>query len=151
MPSRAFKDSSRRTIKYKVTNLPKHKKKCLNYKEKYLGSVIDGMAQTKTSIPHFIRSPKSLKEENFIQLHVVGALVLNVVLTSRVAFINFPNIHNDPNPTVIIIHKIISDWSGVLPVVLYLQLDNTCRENKNHVLLAYLCMLVQKKTLKKLI
>jgi len=32
----------------------KHKKKCLEEKDKYLGLVIDGMDQKKTMIPHFM-------------------------------------------------------------------------------------------------
>ena len=128
--------------------MAKHRKKCLEKKEKYLGLVIDGMDQKKTMLPHFMRPPKNLKEENFIQLHVVGALIFNGVMSSRI-FINFPNIHNDPNLTITIIQNIIETWQGELPPVLYLQLDNTSRENKNQVLLAYLNMLVQRKIFKK--
>lgn len=121
--------------------LAKHRKKCLEKKDKYLGLVIDGMDQKKTMLPHFMRPPKNLKEENFIQLHVVGALVFNGVMSSRI-FVNFPNIHNDPNLTITIIQHIIEEWKGELPPFLYLQLDNTSRENKNQVLLAYLNMLI---------
>lgn len=33
---------------------------------------------------------------------------------------------------------------GFLPKVLHLNLDNTCSTNKNHILLHYLCKLVEK-------
>ena len=56
-----------------------------------------------------------------------------------------PNIHNDANLTITIIHDVISHWSGNLPEVLYLQLDNTCRENKNQVVFGYLNMLVESR------
>lgn len=128
--------------------LAKHRKKCLDNKDQYLGLVIDGMDQKKTLLPHFLRPPKNLKEENFVQLHVVGALIFNGIMTSRV-FINFPNLHNDPNLTVTVIQKILTEWEGDLPGTLYVQLDNTARENKNQVLIAYLSMLVEKKVFKK--
>ena len=83
-----------------------------------------------------------------MQLHVVGGLIFNGVMTSRV-FINFPNLHNDPNLTVTVIQKILIEWEGELPSTLYVQLDNTPQENKNHVLIAYLSMLVEKKVFKK--
>ncbi|MCO5607618.1 hypothetical protein L7F22_061815 [Adiantum nelumboides] len=128
--------------------LAKHREKCLEKKDQYLGLVIDGMDQKKTLLPHFLRPPKNLKEENFVQLHVVGALIFNGVMTSRV-FINFPNLHNDPNLTVTVIQKILTEWEGALPRTLYVQLDNTAQENNNQVLMAYLSMLVEKKVFKK--
>ncbi|MCO5595791.1 hypothetical protein L7F22_049839 [Adiantum nelumboides] len=128
----------------KRQKLAKHRKKCLAKKDQYLGLVIDGMDQKKTLIPHFLRPPKNLNEENFVQLHVVGALIFNGVMISRV-FTNFPNLHNDPNLTVTVIQKILTEWEGALPSTLYVQLDNTARENKNQVLMAYLSMLVEKK------
>ena len=62
---------------------------------------------------------------------------------------NFYNIHNDRNLTITIFQDIIEKWQGELPPVLYFQLDNTSREIKNQVLLAYLNMLVQMKIFKK--
>ena len=54
-----------------------------------------------------------------------------------------PNIHNDANFTITIIHHVITHWSGNLPQVLYLHLDNTSRENKNQIVFGYLNMLVE--------
>ena len=59
------------------------------------------------------------------------------------------NIHNDANLTITIIHDVISHWSGNLLEVLYLQLDNTCRENKNQVVFGYLNMLVELRIFQK--
>ena len=90
------------------------------------------MDQKKTLLPHFVHTPKNLQEENFIQFHLVGCMVFNGKMLPRVYFTD-PNIHNDANLTITIIHDVISHWSGNLPEVLYLQLDNTCRENKNQI------------------
>lgn len=129
--------------------LASHRKKCKDKPEKYLGLVIDGMDQKKTRLPHFRRTPKSVDDVCFIQMHVVGCLIFNGDLKSQV-FLNYPNLHNDGNLIVTIIHRIIINWEGDLPPVLYLQLDNTTRENKNNLLFAYLNLLVKKKYSKRL-
>ena len=54
-----------------------------------------------------------------------------------------PNIHNDGNLKITIIHDVISHWGGNLPEILYLQLDNTCHENKKQIVFGYINMLVE--------
>jgi hypothetical protein len=48
--------------------LYKHRTKCYDAPNKYLGMIIDGMDQKKTLLPHFFHTPKNLQEENFILL-----------------------------------------------------------------------------------
>ena len=43
----------------------------------------------------------------------------------------------------------MSHWSSNLPEVLYLQVDNTCHENKNQVVFGYLNMLVELRVFEK--
>ncbi len=132
--------------------LAKHRKKCFSNPEKYIGVVIDGMDQKKTRLPHWPRTPKSVDESCLLQMHVVGCLVFHGELHSRV-FLNYPNLHNDGNLTITILQRVFNEWEGRpvrLPPVLYLQLDNTCRENKNNLLMAYLHMLVKNKVFKKI-
>ena len=100
------------------------------------------MNQKKTLLPHFVHTPKKLQKENFIQFHLVGCMVFNRKISPRVYF-TAPNIHNDGNMTITIIHDVCSHWGGNLPKILYLQLDNTCRENKNQIVFGYLNMLVE--------
>lgn len=125
--------------------LAKHRKKCFSNPDKYLGIVIDGMDQKKTRLPHWPRPPKSVDETCLIQMHVVGCLVFSGTLFSRV-FLNYPVLHNDGNLTITILQRVFHEWEdkpGGLPLVLYLQLDNTSRENKNNLLFAYLHMLIR--------
>ena len=75
-------------------------------------------------------------------------MVFNGKMLPRVYF-TAPNIHNDVNLTITIIHDVLSHWSGNFPEVLYLQLDNTCRENKNQVVFGYLNMLVELRIFQK--
>src|SRR5450759_3449135 len=117
-----------------------------------MGIVIDGMDQKKTRLPHCPRTPKSMDESCLLQMHVVGCLVFNKELHSRV-FLNYPNLHNDGNLTITILQRVLNEWEereGGLPPVLYLQLDNTSRENKNNLLMTYLHMLLRKKVFKKI-
>ena len=85
----------------------------------------------------------------FIAVHVVGCLVFNHRLRAKV-YLNYPNVHNDSNLTIHVIQDVLNEWEGDLPPVLYLQLDNTSRENKNKFLMAYLHMLVERGVFKKI-
>ena len=129
--------------------LAKHREKCYKNPEKYLGICIDGMDQKKTELPHFLRIPKNMDEKYFIAVHVVGCLVINGTLKSKV-FLNYPNIHNDSNLTIHAVQHVLNTWEGPLPPVLYVQLDNTSRENKNKFTMAYFNMLVEKGIFKKI-
>lgn len=129
--------------------LAKHRQKCYANPGKYLGICIDGMDQKKTELPHFLRCPKNMDEKYFIPIHVVGCHIFNSKLTAKV-FLTYPNIHNDVNLTIHVIQHILNTWVGVLPPILYVQLDNTSRENKNKFLMAYLYMLVEMKIFQKI-
>ena len=110
------------------------------------------MDQKKTRLPHWPRPPKSVNESCLLQIHVVGCLVFHATLHSRV-FLNYPSLHNDGNLVVTIMQRIFNEWEkklGGLPPVLYLQLDNTSRENKNNLLFTYLHMLLVKKVFRKI-
>src|SRR5450759_2709159 len=139
----------RKTQGVERKKLAKHRGKCYRRPEKYLGICIDGMDQKKTKLPHFLHCPKNMDEKYFIPIHVVGCLVINGTLKSKV-FLNYPNINNDSNLTVHAIQHILKTWEGPLPPVLYVQLDKTSRENKNKFMMAYLNMLVEKGIFKKI-
>jgi hypothetical protein len=108
------------------------------------------MAWTKRKHFYHIFSvhPKNLHEGNSIQVHLVGCIVFNGKMYPRVYF-TVPNIHNDANLTITIIHHVLSHWPGNLPQVLYLQLDNTSRENKYEIVFGYLCILVEMEIFQK--
>ena len=116
---------------------------------KVLGHLYRRDGPKKTELPHFLRCPKNMDEKYFIPIHVVGCLVINGTLKSKV-FLNYPNLHNDSNLTIHVIQHVLNQWEGPPPPVLYLQLDNTSRENKNKYVMAYLNMLVTKKIFKKI-
>ena len=111
--------------------------------------IIDGMDQKKTCLPHFQRLPKDIGDEWLVQIHLVGCLTYCQTIRPQV-FLTYPNIHNDPNLTVTVMHRVLQSWSGLLPPVLYVQLDNTARENKNSIVFGYLSMLVERGIFKKI-
>ena len=96
----------------------------------------------KNTFATFCLCAKEFEGGNFIHFHLVGCMVFNGQMSPRIYF-TAPNIHNDANFTITIIHHVITHWSNNLPQVLYLQLDNTRRENKNQIVFGYLNMLVE--------
>ena len=126
-----------------------HRQKALQSPERYMCLIIDGMDQKKTCLPHFRRLPKDIGDECLVQMHLVGCLSHCQTIKPSV-FITYPNIHNDPNLTVTVMQRVLQTWQGILPPVLYVQLDNTARENKNSTVFGYLSMLVDRGILKKI-
>ncbi|KAL3688646.1 hypothetical protein R1sor_014955 [Riccia sorocarpa] len=110
---------------------------------------IDGMDQKKTALPHFSKQPKSVDGAALVGMHLVGAMIFHCKLRTR-AFLTYNNLKSDSNLTITVLQKILLEWEGILTPTLYLQLDNTVRENKNNILFAYLAMLLEKKMFKKI-
>ncbi|KAL3688455.1 hypothetical protein R1sor_014764 [Riccia sorocarpa] len=110
---------------------------------------IDGMDQKKTALPHFARQPKSVDGAALVGVHLVGAMIFHGKLQTR-AFLTYNNLKSDSNLTITVLQKVLLAWEGTLPPILYLQLDNTVRENKNIFLFAYLSMLLEKKVFTKI-
>ncbi|KAL3679738.1 hypothetical protein R1sor_022694 [Riccia sorocarpa] len=110
---------------------------------------IDGMDQKRTALPHFAKQPKSVDGAALVGVHLVGAMIFHGKLQTR-AFLTYNNLKSASNLTIIVLQKILLEWEGTLPPTLYLQLDNTVRENKNNILFAYLAMLLEKKVFTKI-
>ncbi|KAL3701797.1 hypothetical protein R1sor_019819 [Riccia sorocarpa] len=109
---------------------------------------VDSMDQKKTALPHFSKQPKSADGAALEGVHLVGAMIFHGKLRTR-AFLTYNNLKSDSNLTITVLQKILLEWEGILPPTLYLQLDNTVRENKNNILFAYLAMLLEKKVFTK--
>ena len=125
-----------------------HRDKALKSPGHYMCLMIDGMDQKKTCLPHFAHLPKDISEDCLVQMHLVCCLSYNRMVKPFV-FLTYPNVHNDPNLTITILHKVLHSWDGLLSLILYLQLDNTATENKNSSVFGYLSMLVHQHVFKK--
>ena len=73
------------------------------------------MDQKKTCLPHLKRLPKDLNDECLVQMHLVGCLVYNGTVKPHV-FITYPNVHNEPNLTIIVIQRVLMNWGYPLPL-----------------------------------
>ncbi|XP_066302145.1 uncharacterized protein [Branchiostoma lanceolatum] len=130
----------------------KHIRKAQDQPQKYISIILDGMDQKKTAIPHYAEKTKD-DGQHQLGTHVTGAIAHS--LNKAYAAIDLQNISHDANLTVTVLMKILQDVAtangGHLPPVhvLYLQLDNCYRENKNCYVLAFCCELVPQKIVRK--
>ena len=81
-------------------------------------------------------------------MHLVGCLTYNGSVKPHV-YVTYPNVHNDPNLIVTVIQRVLMDWGHPLPPILYIQLDNTTKENKNSTIFGYFSMLVKQGVFRK--
>jgi len=112
--------------------------------DRYLYIEIDSMDQDKTSVPALTKYPKGFDDNGRMKFHVTAAKVPSQNAVFEFLYTN--NLMHDSNTTVTILDQVLDKVKtarGSLPPTLYLQLDNTCRENKNRTMLGYLSVLVQ--------
>ena len=105
------------------------------------------MDNSKTHLPRERRISKEHANVSRLKSHVVGAIVHSGLSTHGkevFACIDLFEWAHDPNLTVNALISVLDKWNhlhGLAPV-LYLQLDNCVRENKNNVVICFLALLV---------
>ena len=112
------------------------------------------MDQNKTNVPHLLHSTKSTQNLWRLRTHLTGILVHTKSTTGKLAYgfydiLQFPH---DSNLTINSLLRVLVDVFSAgnsLPRVLYLQLDNCFRENKNKYLFSFCSLLVQKELFQK--
>ncbi len=115
---------------------------------------IDGMDQAKTNLPQTNLLAKSLSTLWKLRTHITGVLLHAKSPHGKIAyaFIDLLQYPHDSNMTISILLKVIHSYVELcqsLPQTLYLQMDNTCRENKNKYVLSFCAMLVNMRISKK--
>ncbi len=133
-----------------------HREKARSKPSKYLSVIIDGMDQNKTNVPHVTQETKSTQNLWRLRSHLTGALVHTKSVNGKVVFAFFDLMQwpHDSNLTIAVLNLVLvtlqqAIFDHPLPPVLYVQLDNTARENKNKYVFSYLALLVQLKIFKK--
>lgn len=116
--------------------------------------IIDGMDQNKTNVPHLVHNTKSTQNLWRLRTHLTGVLIHTQAQKGKYAYgyYDILQLPHDCNLTIHVLLEALCDLSavtGVLPEVLYLQLDNSSRENKNKFMLSFCALLVQKKLFRK--
>ena len=116
--------------------------RCRMHPDKYLSLIIDGSDQSKTTLPHCCEHSHLAEDTKNLKTHVYGCLAHG---RRAYAFIVGDHVKQGHNTTIQVIHEVLLDTikrEGKLPKTLFLQLDNTCRQNKGQYLFAYLACLV---------
>ena len=104
------------------------------------------MDQKATSIPRFYRQSKSTSAAWKLQSHITGALVHG---RGTHLFVDLKEFPHDSNLTSNILLNIVRKYAETLPDVLYLQMDNCGRENKNQCVIALCALLVELNVFRK--
>ena len=122
----------------------KHKKKAVNNPSKYLSIAIDSMDSNKSQIPKPRRENHNTAALERLTFGVVGVICHGMLRRCRCYTypMDFPH---DANVTLQVLmdtlHDIRESNNGNLPPILYLQLDNTSRENKNRYVFGFAALL----------
>lgn len=116
------------------------------------------MDQSKTDIPHIINNPKAIAGSYRLETHVTGVRAHG---HCTMMFIDCGQFSHDTNLTVEILLRLFHhlrvcvniihtftcpvyiSMQDNLPPVLLIQMDNTCRDNKNKFTLTFAALLVQ--------
>jgi hypothetical protein len=105
----------------------------------------DGTAQLPNGVPQFAQALHGQEQaHNRLHHHLTLTMVHGM---GTKCYITRDNIASDPNLTIECLQRTL-DWvesvRGELPPMLYLQLDNCWRENKNNMLINWLASLVER-------
>jgi hypothetical protein len=121
-----------------------HRTKARRTPEAYMSMIIDGADQSKYDLPYWCERSHASDDPNRLKMHLYGALVHG---RGAYAFVIPDHEEQGHNPTIQIIWEVIVDQyvrnRNKLPPVLFLQLDNTTRQNKGRYVFAFLALLVE--------
>ena len=120
-------------------------------KDEFLSIIIDGADQSAYALPHTVEKDKHGSGQMKIPLYLMGALVHG---RGTYAFSYLKNIKHGTNVVTECLHRILMDIVAKetkLPPVLFLQVDNTTKQNKNQFLLGYAGCLVRWGLFKKVV
>lgn len=106
----------------------KHSLKARQNPQRYMSVIIDAMDQSKTEIPHFLFLSTIMKGMWKLRTHLVGAIVHGFGVFGFFDYFQYPHASN---LTIHVLLTILYERKNSLPDILYLQMDNCARENKN--------------------
>lgn len=113
------------------------------------------MDQSKTNLPNTKLIAKSTSSLWRLRTHITGAIVHTKAPFGKIqyCFVDLLQFPHDSNLNITIILNVLTDLvkskKEDFPEVLYLQMDNACRENKNRFVLTFCASLVQFQIFKK--
>ena len=105
------------------------------------------MDQSKTNLPNTKLISKSTSSLWRLRTHITGVILHTKAPCGKLAycFVDLMQFPHDSNLTLTVMVNSLVDFakSHRLPEVLYIQMDNTCRENKNKFVLTFCAILVK--------
>ena len=107
--------------------------------------IIDGMDQDKSNVPRSSTNAKEIKAVEPYPFSVVGVMVHGFEYRS---YLVKPTWKHDTNLTIHLLMKTlvrVLETTGRIPPILYLQMDNCWRENKNQYMMTFLSLLIKLK------
>ena len=106
---------------------------------KYLCVIIDGMDQAKLLVPNLRRWAKSYASAWRLRTHLTGVINHGREVLGLFDLFQWPH---DSNLTMNVLLRVL-ERCDYLPDVLYFQMDNCFRENKNQFVFVFLGILVK--------
>lgn len=128
--------------------------------DRTISLIVDGADQVKYALPHFASKSKASSIGLGIPIHLIGVLNHGGKSAGAGAFLFTAEDYNltGSNLVVEVIHRVITSESNrlqaldlILPPVLFVQLDNCTRENKNSFTHGYFELLVVRGVFKKVV
>ncbi|XP_060595320.1 uncharacterized protein LOC132749532 [Ruditapes philippinarum] len=129
----------------------KHIKKARENPQTYVSVIIDNMDQAKTRLPNFAVYSKVDAQLNKMQHHVTGVKVHSIEKTFILTWTDMfhPDCNVTLNTLVYVLHAVSLENDGRMPPTLYLQADNSGKDNKNSFVMVFLAWLIKVKIFKK--
>ena len=131
----------------------KHREKAFREPLKYMSVILDGMDQKKSQVLRLVRETAKTAAAVKLNMAVIGGLSHGHT-PKATAFCLPPVYPKDSSLTCHLLSLMIREAykrNKSLPPVLYVQLDNTTRENKNSTVLAFCRQLVDNGWFRKVI
>lgn len=126
-----------------------HRQKARSKPNEYICIIVDGMDQNKTNLPCLRKTSKTTSGLYRLRTHLTGVIDHTKCDYGKQVsiFVDILQWPHDSNLTISIINRVlcshIEQTNGQLPPVLYVQMDNTSRENKNKFVLGYFSYLIE--------
>ena len=119
-----------------------YKHRAKGMKGEAISIIIDGMDQSKLTLPHYKLKPKDVA--GFLETKITGVLVHGKCFD---CYVSEPQVKHDSNLNLTCLHntlmKLLKSYeSGTSPRILYLQVDGGS-ENKNQWMISYLSLLIE--------
>ena len=109
----------------------------------YISIIIDGSSQSAYNLPHMLENDKLSSGCTKNQVYLMGALVHG---RAAYCFTYLKNFLHGTNVMTECLHHVLLDIyakDGRIPRTIYLQLDNTTKQNKSRYMIGYLGCLVE--------